>query len=114
MRNLKRRWIRFDPKPLSKLFATGFEDFTAAGCRGLAAIRGDWLYVLAIQATAKGSGRFREFLNLAMRDFGRVIFLHVGSDLLRSVLTRHGFAECKIELDGEKIDAMACQRPAAG
>lgn len=73
---------------------TGYSEFeSSAGVEGLAKIENDTLSLLAVNATKKRTGQFRQFISQAKRKFQKIEILEVWNLGLRDVLKRYGFEQ---------------------
>ena len=95
------------PDPISVLLGTGFVRFASpTGMNGLAKVHGERLDILALDATAPGTGQLRAFIDQAKREFDTICVWHVWNPLLDGILQRFGFRAC-VEIDrdiGEPLE----------
>lgn len=95
-----------EPDPIGQMLGnTGFNRFeSVTGMCGLAKERGDTLEVLAVSATHKGRGEFREFIKLAQQHYQTVCVWFDENPLVGQALQRYGFnPERTIDGRGEPL-----------
>ena len=102
-----------EPDPLGSLLGTNYERFNSnTGISGLAKFHGDRLDVLAVTASRKNTGQFREFVRIAKQQFARIFIWEVWNPELEPVLRRYKFTPAsELQLDGEQLTGFKWERP---
>lgn len=106
------------PDPVGVILETGYHKFRhRSGIEGLAKVTGGMLEILAVFATAQGTGQFRRFIAAAKESFATVIVWEDWNPAVGAALKRYGFERHgRIEPDGEQLvgwrfDSPNCNYP---
>lgn len=91
---------------------TGYMRFwSKAGVHGLAKMVGVAdLHLLAVSATAPGTGQFRDFIGRCKAEAQNIYIWELWSEELVPILARYGFVPCETVERGEKLTGMRWSR----
>lgn len=97
------------------MLGTGYEQFhSPTGMNGLAKVDGDRLDILALDASAPGTGQLRAFIDQCKREFETICIWEIWNPLLEEILRRYGFRAFKRAVDKDTDEEMDGYRYDAG
>ena len=94
------------PHWAGQLLGTGYQEFFSdTGIDGLAKESGPRLDILAVRATNKREGQFREFIAKAKHEYQEIYVWEDWNPLIGKALARYGFVRCtETQSDGEILE----------
>ena len=94
-----------EPYPVAVILGTGYQRFESpSGLGGLVKWTDERLDVLAVHASVKGQGQFREFIATTKKHWKTVCVWEDWNPIVSRALQKYGFTrEVEIQGDGEVI-----------
>lgn len=105
---------QFEPDPVGEMLGTWYMKFQSpTGIGGLAKWSDERLDLLAVHASFKGKGQFREFIRIAKHRFKTICVWEDMNPIMGPMLRRYGFSpETEIQGWGEAVSGWRWDRPA--
>lgn len=94
---VKGAWLRYHPHRLGIILQTGFQEFETPMCGigGLAKEYDRTIEILAVHASAPGTGQFRRFVDELKDSFDVIYIWEVWNPDLKDTLKRYGFTRTR-------------------